>query len=232
MALTFRTRLSGPVTWCASRTSTSSAARALRRAKCCSGALTRMIALTAKPELLRIELGPVARDDPRVLEAADALGRGGRREADPPAQLAEREASVGLERGEDAPAHVVERAFHPESHGQRIPQDSRNRPRDSFDRLWIPRTDESVVARGSNGGDGHAERARSESSTRACAGWSTRSPCSTTRPTCRARRRRPSARCSKRSRAASTACTSRCLRSSGTRRARSAVGIARTRRSS
>src|SRR5579862_7653915 len=45
-------------------------------------------------ERSRVDLGSVAGDDAVALEPLDALGDGGRREADPPAKLGERDAPV------------------------------------------------------------------------------------------------------------------------------------------
>jgi hypothetical protein len=49
-----------------------------------------------EPELLRIEIGAISADDPRVLEPPDPLGRRRRREPNSPSELAERKARVGL----------------------------------------------------------------------------------------------------------------------------------------
>ena len=59
-------------------------------------------------ERSRIDLGAVAGDDPGLLEAPDTLGGGGRREAESPAELGERETAVDDQLGDDLMVDLVQ----------------------------------------------------------------------------------------------------------------------------
>jgi hypothetical protein len=71
-------------------------------------------------EPLEPDVGAVAADDAGVLHLSDALRRGGRGEADAPAELGKRQPRVLLQRAENGPADGIEAVFDSVRH-RRLP---------------------------------------------------------------------------------------------------------------